>query len=177
MTTVNTDTITSTELFEKAVAFINETGIPCKSAILEHPTFLPGLDIQNGCIFYDKERMLYPGDILHEAGHLAVLSPSFRKEACSPDKLSDNLEAGAAEMAAIAWSWAAICHLQIPAEFVFHPHGYKGASASILENFSQGRYFGVSMLQWLGMTKEAKHTTHTDDPAFPNMTHWLRQQE
>ncbi len=78
MSAVTTATTTNTDLFEKSVSFLNNIGIQCERATLEDDTFLPGLDIQNGKIFYDMERMLYPGDILHEAGHLAVLSPSFR---------------------------------------------------------------------------------------------------
>ena len=39
-------------------------------------TFLPGVAIQNGVLVIDEQRLLYPGDLLHEAGHLAMLPPS-----------------------------------------------------------------------------------------------------
>ncbi|MGB7019857.1 MAG: hypothetical protein WBD80_11725, partial [Xanthobacteraceae bacterium] len=47
-------------------------GIEVRAATLIEPTFLPGLDIRHGAILADEARLTYPGDILHEAGHIAV---------------------------------------------------------------------------------------------------------
>ena len=75
---------------------------------------------------------------------------------------------------AIAWSWAALVHLELDPEVVFHPAGYKGWSQTIIENFSQGRYFGVPMLQWLGMTADEQGAEDLGVAPFPHMIKWLR---
>ncbi|MCW3121833.1 MAG: hypothetical protein JWQ38_1325 [Flavipsychrobacter sp.] len=170
------ETVTKTSndvLLDQLATFINEIGIACRSGTLSGDTFLPGVDIQQGTIIYDVGKLKYPGDLLHEAGHIAVLLAEHRTVAQSPDDLFGNIGPEAAEMAAIAWSWAAIKYLEIPPEVVFHEHGYKGGSESIMENFSNGKYFGVPMLQWMGMTKEPKRDIAADEHTFPGMMHWL----
>ncbi len=167
MTTIDKDLDTIT-------AFINRIGIPCMPAQLEEGTFLPGIDIKQGAILYDKERMKSPGDLLHEAGHVAVLTAEHRKTVSSPD-VSGDLQEGGAEMAAIAWSWAALHYLQIVPEIVFHSDGYKGDADNLIYNFSDGKYIGVSLLQWLGMTTDPNSKVQTTDaPPFPKMKFWLR---
>ena len=80
----------------------------------------------------------------------------------------------AEEMTAIAWSYAAIRHLQLPPDVVFHPDGYNGGSSSIMENFGEGRYFGVPMLQWLGLCRDEKNAKEFGDAPYPTMIKWLR---
>ncbi len=162
------------ETLNKIVSFINRIGIECRPGSIATTTFLPGIEIQNGAIIYNEERLLYPGDLLHEAGHLAVLLPEHRNNVCG-DNLHGDISAPAAEMAAIAWSWAALVHLHIPPEVVFHKEGYKGSSPSIVNNFSDGRYMAVPMLQFLGMTTEPKPGTPAGEHIYPDMKHWLRK--
>mgnify|MGYP003339327856 CR=1 FL=1 len=69
---------------------------------------------------------------------------------------------------------AALQHLQLPPEVLFHEEGYKGGASSLIENFSAGRYIGVPMLQWLGLTKEAKNDAEADEFTYPKMKNWLR---
>lgn len=153
--------------------FINDIGIPCNPGLVRSDSFLPGVDIVDGRIVYDASVLLSPGDLLHEAGHVAVLKPGDRANITSPD-VNGDLQEGGAEMAAIAWSWAALQYLQIPPEMVFHEQGYKGGGDAIIENFSNERYLGVSLLQWFGMTKEKKSTNADVDPIYPKMKYWLR---
>ena len=84
-------------------------------------------------------------------------------------------EGGGDEMMAIAWSWAAMVHLELKPEIVFHPDGYRGGSESIIENFSNGRFFGVPMLQWLDMTADEKHAEELGVLPYPHMIKWLRE--
>lgn len=156
------------------VQFINKIGIPCRVKPLPHQTFLPGIDISGGTIYYDAQRMPYPGDLLHEAGHIAILKPEYRSVATGPDNLFGDMNRDAAEMAAIAWSWAALKYLRIAPEIVFHEHGYKGGSSTILENFSNNKFFGVPVLQRFGMTRDITGTVSTGEQVFPAMKHWLR---
>lgn len=80
----------------------------------------------------------------------------------------------AEEMMAIGWSYAAILHLQLPPEVVFHPAGYHGGSQSLLENFAAGRYLAVPMLQWLGLTHDEKNAVDVGAEPYPKMKTWLR---
>lgn len=160
-------------LLEKIVGFVNSIGIPCIQGNIKHGTFLPGVNILNGSIVYDAGSLLSPGDILHEAGHIAVLLQKDREKVTSPDVIGD-LQPGGAEMAAIAWSWAAIQYLAIPPEVVFHEQGYHGDSSQIVMNFSNGHYFGVSLLQWFGMTCEKRNSDLPIKAIYPEMQYWLR---
>lgn len=159
------------DYIERMTLFINEIGIPCTEEKLTDKTFLPGMCIRNGHMLYDLELLENPGDLLHEAGHLAMLLPEDRLAVCGVENIAGDLEMGAAEMGAIAWSWAAMKHLGIPAEVVFHNNGYKGGSTNIISNFSEGNYFGVPMLSYLGM---CGFPDNPDEHAFPKMKQWLR---
>lgn len=139
--------------------FLESIGLAVRPAEIPTPTFLPGLTFHNGAILVDESRLLYPGDLLHEAGHLAVMTPAER--AATTGDIAPDL---GYEIAVIAWSYAAALAMDLPPETVFHPHGYRGSSEAFLENFAAGRYVGVPMLQWLGLA----------DSTFPAMRRWLR---
>jgi hypothetical protein len=154
-------------LTERLVAFVQGVGIEVRAAALPEPTFLPGLDIRHGAIVIDESRLKHPGDILHEAGHIAVTDPADR----NAPKLSP--DAGD-ELTSIAWSYAALRHLKLDPAIVFHADGYKGGAASIIENFEAGRYFGVPLLQLYGMSREPHVAARTGEAPYPHMWRWLR---
>jgi hypothetical protein len=155
--------------FKKALEFINEIGIETEfTTLLQQCCFLPGLLIENGRILIDRERLLYPGDILHEAAHIA-LTPAEKRGSITGADIGKSSHALAEEMAAIAWSYAACVHLGLHPYFVFHGHGYRDAGKHIADNFSEDRYFGVPILQWLGMTG-----TSEDNITYPAMLKWKR---
>jgi hypothetical protein len=159
-----TDPITAT-----IVTFLRDIGIPVYTEKLTDSTFLPGILLRHGGIVIDVERLRFPGDLLHEAGHLAVSSPD-RRAAIDGDAGPDAAE----EMMAIAWSYAASVHLQLDSSVVFHPDGYRGGSEALIENFTQGRYIGVPVLQWLGMTLEPRQAAERGVAPYPHMLRWLR---
>jgi hypothetical protein len=144
-------------------------GLPVTYAELPAQTLLPGILVENGRLVIDASRLTFPGDLLHEAGHLAVMTPEERASA-HPDIGDD----GGFEMAAIAWSYAAAIHIGLELGIVFHEGGYRGASTSIIENFADRRYFGVPVLEWLGMTADVKRATELGVEPYPNMLRWLR---
>ncbi|MGE5325345.1 MAG: hypothetical protein ACM3SW_20925 [Actinomycetota bacterium] len=156
-------------LTEKLAAFVKAIGLEVRPASLDTPTFLPGLAISHGAILIDEEKLLYPGDILHEAGHLAVAAPDCRKEMCG-----NAGEDGGEEMAAIAWSYAAAVYLDLEPAVVFHGNGYRGGSSTIVEQFAERRYIGVPVLEWLGMTADVKTAAGLKVPPYPHMLKWLR---
>jgi hypothetical protein len=157
----------------KAIAFIKEIGISVNFGKITEASFLPGVSIVNGEIIVDEEKLLYPGDILHEAGHLAVV-PANERINLSEHDIAKRPQREAEEMMAIAWSYAASVYLNIDASFVFHDDGYKGGGNQLAENFKQGHYFGVPMLQWVGMALEKKNAEEQNKPAYPQMINWLR---
>lgn len=161
-----------TTILEKCISFLHTIGISTIYASIDSGEFLPGLMIRNGTILIDKEKLLYPGDILHEAGHIAV-TPAANRPFMDQQSITESKHRESEEMMAIAWSYAACIHLQIDPRIVFHENGYKGGANNIVENFQAGRYFGTPMLQWCGMTIEPKHK-YPDKPVFPKMLKWLR---
>ena len=161
---------TNHELTEKIVAFLRDIGLEVQAGKIDHDTIFPGIKADQGVLVYDSIRLKFPGDLLHEAGHLAVKSAADRKLA------GVNLGADPAEeMMAIGWSYAAVLHLQLPPEVVFHPAGYRGGSQSLLDNFAAGRYLAVPMLQWLGLTYDEKQAKDNGAAPYPKMKTWLRQ--
>lgn len=164
---------TDDPLFSRCVDFLSGIGIHVIFRKINAPCFLPGLRIENGSIVVDRECLKYPGDILHEAGHLAVV-PGEERASLSGDVIAARIHREAEEMMAIAWSYAACMHLQIDPLFVFHDDGYKGGGSYIAENFRQQQYFGLPMLQWTGMALDQKTAAASGLPSYPVMLKWLR---
>jgi len=144
------------------VDFLNRIGLKTCSREISGATFLPGIHVEQGILVYDPEKLMHPGDLLHEAGHLAVLSAEDRHHADGDFKGS-----GGAEMGAIAWSYAACLHLDLPIEVLFHKDGYKGDSAWLAETFFGGSYIGLPILEWKGMASARGAIS------YPQMQHWL----
>jgi hypothetical protein len=159
-------------LLNKCVQFLNSIGIATLFRKIDSGSFLPGLLIEQGCIVIDSDVLLYPGDILHEAGHIAVV-PADRRLLLDQQAIIESKERDTEEMMAIAWSYAACIHLEIDPHIVFHEEGYKGGGKSIVENFQAGRFFGTPMLQWCKMTVEPRNA-QPGEPAYPQMLKWLR---
>jgi hypothetical protein len=149
-------------LTDRIAAFVRGIGIGVEAATLEAPSPCPGV------LYVDETRLAYPGDLLHEAGHVAVCDPALRR--VSDDVGDDPAE----EMAAIAWSYAAARQLGIDPAIVFHDAGYRGWSQTLIESFERGGAPGTPMLEWYGMTLGAKAATAQGAPPFPHMLRWLR---
>lgn len=159
--------------FEQSVAFIRSIGIPVTFCTLPGDTFLPGLLIDKGSIRVDPEQLKHPGDILHEAGHVAVVAPQDRA-LLSGDSIGSRAHRAAEEMMAIAWSYAACKHLDIDPSFVFHDEGYQGGGSNLAEQFAAGSILGVPMLQWAGMSAEPRQAKVLGREPYPAMTCWMR---
>jgi len=155
---------------ERMLNFIKEIGLEYHFETIEAKTFLPGLDFREGALIIDPDKLLYQGDILHEAGHLACMPPDIRKT-MTGDLENNSLNQGG-EMMAIAWSYAACLHLGIEPEVVFHENGYKGSGSNIVDNFNDGNYFGVPLLEWCGMCYDLKTAERLNAEPFPKMIRW-----
>lgn len=161
------------DFLEHIITFIRSLGIPVAYRSLNEDTFLPGILIDNGGIIIDLQQLKYPGDLLHEAGHIACV-PTADRGGLTAASIGQREHHAAEEMMAIAWSFAACKYLAIDPYFVFHEEGYKGGGKEIADQFEEGKYFGVPMLQWAGMTAEPRQAEKLDRPAYPAMAKWLR---
>ncbi|HXK01459.1 MAG TPA: hypothetical protein VMS37_03590 [Verrucomicrobiae bacterium] len=150
------------------LAFLGSIGLPYRTGAVNGKTFVPGIQIESGVLVIDPAQLLYPGDLLHEAGHLALMEPA-RRAATSGDAGSD----GGEEIGAIAWSYAAALHIGIDPRIVFHDAGYRGNSVTIVENFRAGLYIGVPMLQWKGLALDERRARDLGLPPYPYMLRWL----
>lgn len=156
-------------LIDTLRSFLTGIGIETREQPLPADTFLPGLLIDEGRLLIDPDQLLYPGDILHEAGHIAVSLPEDRRQLGGnvtldrPDKAGD-------ELAVLLWTYAACCHLQLDPAVVFHPNGYKEQGSWLIEQFTGGQYIGLPLLVWMGLT----HEPHELNGGFPVMRQWLR---
>lgn len=161
------------EIVSKTIReFLKEIGIPVEQKTLTDTCFLPGLTIENGTIFYDPEKMLYPGDMLHEAGHIACTPAELRPQ--TGTEALPEWPDGGNEIASLLWSFAASHHLQLPPEVVFHPEGYKGESDWLIENFTAGTYIGLPILVWLGLCDDPEKSENPES-AYPHMKKWLSE--
>lgn len=154
-------------MLQKILHFLTEIGIQYTFESLPMATILPGITLKNGTLVIDKDRLLYIGDVLHEAGHLACMPPEIRQN-MDADLPDIDLHRGG-EMMAIAWSYAAAKHLVIPLELVFHETGYKGEAKHLINIFESGQGVGVSLLQW---NKMCYQTPQNQTPSFPYMLSW-----
>lgn len=143
----------------KIVAFLSEIGIPVVMTPLPADTLLPAMTVTRGTLLVDPDRLTHPGDLLHEAGHIAATDPAVR--ATLETVADDHSE----ELAAICWSYAAARAIGLDPGIVFHSDGYRGNGAGLAMNFQMGIYLGVHLLVGYGLT--------TSD-TYPAMTRWLR---
>ncbi len=128
-------------------------------------SFLPGLTIEAGGLLVDESRLEYPGDLLHEAGHIAAAPPSSRPAMSGSLNDVPGLDTETLEWAAIPWSYAAALESGVDPALVFHEGGYHGHSAGLLRNFRIGVPIGVHLLVDAGMTTPE---------LYPRMLRWLR---
>lgn len=155
---------------EKIIQFIEEIGIPVIETELPDDCFLPGLSLHQNTILMDCQRMKYPGDLLHEAGHIAVTEENLRPY-IGTEKMDPSWPSDGDELAAILWSYAALKHLDLEPEVVFHPNGYKNQSSWLIEQFRQENYIGLPLLEWMGFCTVPGKDSSTP---FPNMLKWMR---
>ena len=48
------------------------------ASLVEDVAFLPGIRLEQGALLVDESQLTYPGDLLHEAGHIAMTPPELR---------------------------------------------------------------------------------------------------
>ena len=153
--------------------FLAEIGLEIVCEEINDETFLPGILVRNGRVVVDKEKLAFPGDLLHEAGHLA-LAPGAIRSTLSGEVAFPGVQMEPVESSVMAWSYAAALYLEVDPKIVFHNAGYRGASDRLLFNFSVGAYIGVNGLQDAGLTITRQAAIDRGIPPYPHMIKWLR---
>jgi hypothetical protein len=161
------------ELTTRIADFLVEIGIPVEPADLPDGPFLPGVALERGGLLVDEARLDYPGDLLHEAGHVAV-APAWARPSMSGAIDVEGLDTSNLEWAAIPWSYAAALAIGIDPAVVFHEGGYRGHSRGLLANFALGVPIGAHLLVEAGMTASAQQAAELGVPPYPHMLRWLR---
>jgi hypothetical protein len=156
--------------FDQIVSFLVDIGLAVRLGPLPTDGAVPGITIEHGGLVVDPTGPFFPGDLLHEAGHLALLPATDRMQA--EGKLDEETGRGF-ELGAIGWSGAAALHLDLPLEVVFHGAGYRDESAWLIDGMRSGVYLGVPLLQWAGLTWEPGKNP-PDELPYPAMRRWLR---
>ena len=152
---------------EAVTSFLDRIGIIAREGEVPHDSFLQGVCLEMGEVVYDIDRLLSPGDILHEAGHIA-LTPAIRRSLACGNIAETAPEDEGLERAVICWTWFAAREIGLPLEVLFHPEGYKGDSEWLIEQFENHRLLGLPLLQWKGMV-----VRDDGDSGIPRIVKWL----
>lgn len=165
--------MTMAEQVDLIVAFLADIGITARDGDVPGTSFLPGVRIDAGGLVVDRAALASAGDLLHEAGHIAVTPAALRS------RLADTLASGdeapfGGETEAIAWSWATLVHLGLPPEVLFHDRGYRGQAAALRQTYTLGVWPGAFGLAQAGMTRLESGRPYADGMRYPRMERWLR---
>jgi len=149
----------------RCLAFLDGIGIEAARLDTGKAQLLDGLAIIGGRLLIDPAVPVWPGDLLHEGGHIAVADPDERAT------LGPIIADAGDEMAAIAWSYAAACACRLPLDQLFHECGYRGDAIMLREAFAAGAHIGAPMLGFFGLCDP---DGQPGDHPFPAMKRWLR---
>jgi hypothetical protein len=162
-----------TEHYPAIVDFLSRIGLPVVEETLPADTFLPGIALRAGGLMVDTDKLLWPGDLLHEAGHLAVLPATLRGEAHDDQPNHADVEY-AGELEAMSWAYAAAIELGLPAEVLIHDGGYHGKARDLLQMYAFGVYPGLRGLCETRMAAAPGFTSDCGPVQYPRMLRWLR---
>ena len=174
--------------------FVRSIGIPV--TFVEQPAggFLPHVRVCQGGLRVDPAHA-YPGDILHEAAHVAVVPAKFRALADGDlrevnramqewlethgDGLSTYPEdplcraiLQADEQEATAWQFAAAQHIGLPDRWLFPPGSYEGNGPELLQQLKGNAHMGIHGLQAANWTA-VRASSAMGRPVFPKLARWL----
>ena len=156
------------------VDFLRQVGIRVRQEAMPEGSFLPGVRIRQGALEYDPHRLQWPGDLLHEAGHLAVLPAALRGQADDDLQGLDEAEF-AGELEALAWAYAASVAIGLPLEALVHDGGYKGNAAALRQMYALGIYPGLQGLCASGMAESPRFMAACGAVHYPRLLKWLRE--
>lgn len=179
----------------RAIEFVRSIGLSVTTVDDElSGSFVPGIRVEAGGLLVNLEKV-FPGDVLHETGHLAVMPGQFRPKAKGTlnavfRDMTDHLEANpeglgmwpedptcrailqCADPEATAWQYAAAQHIGLPDEWLFPEGSFEGNSKEILLGLKMSSYMGINGLQAAGWTK-LRALARAPLPVYPKLAFWL----
>ena len=167
-------------LLNKTISFLNSIGIKTQK-VYSARGFLNEVRIDKGEILYTDKASI--SNLLHEAGHLAVLPENYRCKAeddlskiqnkmldenldIEPDSESMRILLQAGETEATAWAYAAGVAIGLPEEVIIEDKDYDNDGKNIRLCLSMRSYLGINGLRNGGMIFDVKE--------YPVMARWLQ---
>jgi hypothetical protein len=167
--------MTADHVLERILDFLRGIGIAVREGPVAGDDFLPGIRVEDGALVLDRAQLRWPGDLLHEAGHLAVLPPAQRR-GMSGDLAGHEAIPYASEMEATAWAYAATVAIGLDPAVLFHEGGYHGRSAGLIHTYTLGVYPGAHGLVQAGMAAAGPEAVARGEAIYPRMRRWLRDE-
>lgn len=161
------------ELTDRIANFLRGIGIPVHECEVGDGAFLPGVRVVGGRIEFERARLRWPGDLLHEAGHIAV-TPAAQRHLLPALLDGRDIHAPGGEVEATAWAWAALVALGLPADVLFHEGGYHGRSGPLAMTYGLGVYPGAAGLAAAGLARLGDEAAAAGVAPYPHMIRWLR---
>jgi hypothetical protein len=173
--------------------FLNKIGLETifsNDNNLFEKTFLKNVSIKNGVLFVNNKTKT--SNLLHEAGHLAVLHPDYRK--LVNNNLSTILKKAITEIdfmqecnakygyceevCATAWAYAVGVYLEFKEKDIIEKLQYQNAGNDIFFDLENKTYIGIKQLQYAGFCvqyESAKQLTQFADlPVYPQLKTFLQ---
>lgn len=181
----------------RTIDFLVGIGIPCRQGSSDTSGFLDGVRIDSGTIVFAPSAPA--SNLLHEAGHLAILPGEYRRLAQTdvskaqrqlleevgprvlasgdPDTILGRVMMQTGDPEATAWAWAAGEALGLPGSVVIGDAEYDGEGGSIRLALKMRRYIGIHGLAHAGfcVTRGGDLERAYGLPAFPKLAMWLQK--
>lgn len=174
----------------RTIAFLQAIGLPV--TVCEHldkDGFFERVRVKAGGLLIQPDAAT--SDVLHEAGHLAVVPRRFRSA------LSDNVDEGieammekldwddpdeaecraalqCGETEATAWAWAAGIHLNLVPEQIIADSDYDGAGEVNRVRLANDAYLGINGLCHAGFCGRGELGRRQGKPIYPKLAFWLQ---
>lgn len=174
------------EALAKTIRFLNQHGLQCR---LQDKVkgVLPKVMILAGELVVDPR--CHPSDVLHEAGHLAIIPAQYRKTISGDvdkgvEAMLDNIERlgldpdhplyraaiQSSEPEATAWAWAAGKAIGLPDKEIIRNHHYQNRGAELRFALQAGAHAGIHGLKHAGMCELARR----GPGSYPEMKCWAQ---
>ncbi len=182
--------------WRKVVRFLCDIGIQC-TIQEESGGFLNLIRIENGTLIIDPKAPIH--DILHEAGHLAIVPNRWRhlmngnvgngqremlrlleEMDLHPDDPLSRATMATSENEAIAWSWSAGVYLRLkPTQIIQDtddPKVFSGQAWAVRQQLEWGDSLGSHGLAYAGWCATNKTIgRHRSLPVYPELKHWTQE--
>lgn len=175
---------------QQTMDFLNGIGLPI-SVVPDATGFLDHIRVVDGCLEIDPACPV--SNVLHEAGHLAVVPSPFRhlmtgdldegtermfaeikKLSLEPDDPLSRAAMQAGESEATAWAWAVGEYLEIPPEVIILDSEYEGDGADMRVMLMMRQYLGINGLMHAGFCL-TRANPRRNLPVYPKLAYWLQK--